>query len=67
MAQTSPAWAQTSGPRYLNYRKTSIYGGSSEVQRNIIASTFSIVSSMDFQLSDEQACSRHTAICYRAL
>jgi alkylation response protein AidB-like acyl-CoA dehydrogenase len=35
----SPAWAQTSGPRYLNYRKTSIYGGSSEVQRNIIAST----------------------------
>jgi alkylation response protein AidB-like acyl-CoA dehydrogenase len=35
----SPAWAQTSGPRDLNYRKTSIYGGSSEVQRNIIAST----------------------------
>ena len=36
---TSPAWAQSSAPRYLNYRKTSIYGGSSEVQRNIIAST----------------------------
>ena len=35
----SPGWAQTSAPRYLNYRKTSIYGGSSEVQRNIIAST----------------------------
>ncbi len=35
----SPEWAQTSAPRYLNYRKTSIYGGSSEVQRNIIAST----------------------------
>jgi len=35
----SPSWAQTSAPRYLNYRKTSIYGGSSEVQRNIIAST----------------------------
>jgi alkylation response protein AidB-like acyl-CoA dehydrogenase len=35
----SPAWAQSSAPRYLNYRKTSIYGGSSEVQRNIIAST----------------------------
>src|ERR1700761_4989422 len=35
----SPAWAQRSAPRYLNYRKTSIYGGSSEVQRNIIAST----------------------------
>ena len=35
----SPAWAQSSAPRYLNYRKTSIYGGSNEVQRNIIAST----------------------------
>jgi alkylation response protein AidB-like acyl-CoA dehydrogenase len=36
---SSPDWAQSSAPRYLNYRKTSIYGGSSEVQRNIIAST----------------------------
>ncbi len=36
---SSPAWAQHSAPHYLNYRKTSIYGGSSEVQRNIIAST----------------------------
>lgn len=35
----SPSWAQSSAPHYLNYRKTSIYGGSSEVQRNIIAST----------------------------
>ncbi|MGB8387265.1 acyl-CoA dehydrogenase family protein, partial [Mycobacterium sp.] len=35
----SPAWAQSAAPRYLNYRKTSIYGGSNEVQRNIIAST----------------------------
>jgi alkylation response protein AidB-like acyl-CoA dehydrogenase len=26
-------------PTYLNYRKASIYGGSNEVQRNIIAST----------------------------
>ena len=36
---TSPHWAQHSAPHYLNYRKTTIYGGSSEVQRNIIAST----------------------------
>ena len=36
---TSPQWAQRSAPRYLNYRKTSIYGGSNEVQRTIIAST----------------------------
>lgn len=36
---TSPEWAQRSGPGYLNYRKTTIYGGSSEVQRTIIAST----------------------------
>ncbi|WP_067817344.1 acyl-CoA dehydrogenase family protein [Nocardia inohanensis] len=35
----SPAWAQRTGPAYLNYRKTTIYGGSSEVQRTIIAST----------------------------
>ncbi|MEI7714635.1 MAG: acyl-CoA dehydrogenase family protein [Mycobacterium sp.] len=35
----SPTWAQSSAPHYLNYRKTSIYGGSNEVQRNIIAST----------------------------
>ncbi|SON61607.1 Putative acyl-CoA dehydrogenase FadE17 [Mycobacterium simulans] len=38
-AIASPQWAQTSAPHYLNYRKTSIYGGSNEVQRNIIAST----------------------------
>lgn len=36
---SSPAWAQHTAPRYLNYRKTSIYGGSNEVQRTIIAST----------------------------
>ena len=38
-AVDSPAWAQHAAPRYLNYRKTSIYGGSNEVQRTIIAST----------------------------
>jgi len=35
----SPPWAQSSAPHYLNYRKTSIYGGSNEVQRNIISAT----------------------------
>ncbi|WP_024440743.1 MULTISPECIES: acyl-CoA dehydrogenase family protein [unclassified Mycobacterium] len=35
----TPAWAQDAAPTYLNYRKTSIYGGSNEVQRTIIAST----------------------------
>jgi alkylation response protein AidB-like acyl-CoA dehydrogenase len=35
----SPEWAQGSAPHYLNYRKTSIYGGSNEVQRTIISST----------------------------
>lgn len=38
-AVDSPDWAQHAAPRYLNYRKTSIYGGSNEVQRTIIAST----------------------------
>ncbi|GAC70084.1 acyl-CoA dehydrogenase family protein [Gordonia soli] len=32
----SPAWAQLTVPTYLNYRKVSIYSGSSEVQRQII-------------------------------
>ncbi|WP_066902015.1 acyl-CoA dehydrogenase family protein [Mycolicibacterium houstonense] len=36
---SSPEWAQHAAPHYLNYRKTSIYGGSNEVQRTIIAST----------------------------
>jgi alkylation response protein AidB-like acyl-CoA dehydrogenase len=36
---SSPPWAQRAAPKYLNIRKTSIYGGTNEVQRNIIAST----------------------------
>jgi alkylation response protein AidB-like acyl-CoA dehydrogenase len=32
-----PDWARTATPHYLNYRKVSIYGGSNEVQRTIIA------------------------------
>lgn len=35
----APPWAQDAAPRYLNYRKTSIYGGTNEIQRTIIAST----------------------------
>jgi alkylation response protein AidB-like acyl-CoA dehydrogenase len=35
----SPGWAQQTGPSYLNYRKVTIYGGSSEVQRSIVSST----------------------------
>ena len=34
-----PQWARVATPRYLNYRKASIYGGSNEVQRQIIART----------------------------
>jgi alkylation response protein AidB-like acyl-CoA dehydrogenase len=32
-----PDWARAATPHYLNYRKVSIYGGSNEVQRTIIA------------------------------
>jgi pimeloyl-CoA dehydrogenase large subunit len=32
-----PDYAAAAGPSYFNYRKTSIYGGSNEIQRNIIA------------------------------
>ncbi|OUS88563.1 acyl-CoA dehydrogenase family protein [Rhodococcus sp. NCIMB 12038] len=35
----SPGWAQRSVPTYLKTRAASIYGGSNEVQRQIIAST----------------------------
>lgn len=35
----SPGWARRAAPRYLNYRKASIYGGSNEIQRTVIAST----------------------------
>ena len=35
----APTWAPDAAPRYLNYRKTSIYGGTNEIQRTIIAST----------------------------
>jgi alkylation response protein AidB-like acyl-CoA dehydrogenase len=35
----SPAWARASAPSFLNNRKVSIYSGSSEVQRTIIASS----------------------------
>jgi alkylation response protein AidB-like acyl-CoA dehydrogenase len=34
-----PDWAQVSAPLYLNYRKASIYGGSNEIQRQIVAGT----------------------------
>ena len=34
-----PTWAQVATPTYLNLRKASIYGGSNEVQRQIIAGT----------------------------
>jgi alkylation response protein AidB-like acyl-CoA dehydrogenase len=34
-----PGWTRTATPVYLNLRKASIYGGSNEVQRQIIART----------------------------
>ena len=34
-----PDWARVATPQYLNFRKASIYGGSKEVQRQIIAKT----------------------------
>jgi alkylation response protein AidB-like acyl-CoA dehydrogenase len=32
-----PVYGPPFTPRYMNYRKTSIYGGSNEIQRNIVA------------------------------
>ena len=34
-----PDWARVATPTYLNLRKASIYGGSNEIQRQIIAGT----------------------------
>ena len=34
-----PEWARVAAPAYLNFRKASIYGGSNEIQRQIIAGT----------------------------
>jgi pimeloyl-CoA dehydrogenase large subunit len=35
-----PDWAGTIAPTYFNWRKISIYGGSNEIQKNIIAKAF---------------------------
>ena len=32
-----PDWAAAVAPTYFNWRKVSIYGGSNEIQRNIVA------------------------------
>jgi alkylation response protein AidB-like acyl-CoA dehydrogenase len=32
-----PAYAHITAPRYFNARKTTIYGGSNEIQRNVIS------------------------------
>ncbi len=37
MAPIGPDYARRAAPTYFNVRKTSIYGGSNEIQRNIIA------------------------------
>ncbi len=36
-APIGPGWAATIAPAYFNIRKVSIYGGSNEIQKNIIA------------------------------
>ena len=32
-----PDWSTASAPKYFNTRKTTIYGGSNEIQKNILA------------------------------
>jgi len=38
--EVAPDWARTAAPIYLNWRKLSIYGGSNEIQRQIMAKAF---------------------------
>ena len=37
MESIGPDYAPTVAPHYFNYRKVSIYAGSNEIQRNIMA------------------------------
>ena len=50
---SGPEYASPSVAQYLNYRKTSIYGGSNEIQKNIIAKAI-LGLSMNLNYSDEQ-------------
>ena len=38
--EIAPEWAVLAQPTYFNWRKLSIYGGSNEIQRNIMAKAF---------------------------
>jgi len=40
LPSVGPEWADAAAPMFFNYRKVSIYGGSNEIQRNIIAKAF---------------------------
>jgi pimeloyl-CoA dehydrogenase large subunit len=40
LPSVGPEWADAAAPIFFNYRKVSIYGGSNEIQRNIIAKAF---------------------------
>ncbi|MBU8538701.1 acyl-CoA dehydrogenase family protein [Falsiroseomonas tokyonensis] len=40
LPSVGPDWADAAAPLFFNYRKVSIYGGSNEIQRNIIAKAF---------------------------
>jgi pimeloyl-CoA dehydrogenase large subunit len=40
LPSVGPEWADAAVPLFFNYRKVSIYGGSNEIQRNIIAKAF---------------------------
>ncbi len=47
-------WQALPAPRYFYSRAASIYGGTSEVQKDILAKTTWAETTMNFQLSDEQ-------------
>ena len=49
-----PEYASEAAPMYFNYRKVSIYGGSNEIQRNIIAKAILGLDNMDFDLTEDQ-------------
>ena len=64
-----PDYALGAAGRYFNMRKASIYGGSNEIQRNIIAKAVSRPlegHDMDFSFSEEQTLLRNSVARYLA-
>ena len=64
-SQVGPDYARGLAGHYFNLRKASIYGGSNEIQRNIIAKAV-LGLLMDFSFTEEQTLLRNSLSRYLA-